>query len=90
VIDGRDGGKIVYGVMEHTSPAGAMGSVLRYVHHAFGEPPLVGKVFQSRDGQNFGAFFTVTAKSQGNKAIRGPRARVIGARDEGRRSRPLR
>jgi len=71
VIDGRDGGKIVYGVMEHTSAAVAMGSVLRYVHQAFGEPPVVGKVFQSRDGQNFGAFFTVTAKSQGNKAFAG-------------------
>jgi hypothetical protein len=71
VIDGRDGGKIVYGVMEHASPAGAMGTVLHYVHHAFGDPPLVGKVFQSRDGQNFGAFFTVTAKSQGNKPFAG-------------------
>jgi hypothetical protein len=31
----------------------------------------VSKVFQSRDGQNFGAFFTVTAKSQGDKKIAG-------------------
>jgi hypothetical protein len=31
----------------------------------------VSKVFQSRDGQNFGAFFTVTAKAQGNKSIAG-------------------
>jgi hypothetical protein len=71
VMDGHDGGKVVYGVMEHISPAAAMGSVLHYVHHALGDPPVVGKVFQSRDGQNFGAFFTVTARSQGNKPFAG-------------------
>jgi hypothetical protein len=48
-----------------------MANVLRYVHTYFGDTPVVGKVFQSRDGQNFGAFFTVTAKTQGNKKIAG-------------------
>jgi hypothetical protein len=71
VIDGRDGGRIVYGVMEGTSAANAMSAVLHYVHHEFGTPPVVGKVFQSRDGQDFGAFFTVTANSPGGKAFAG-------------------
>lgn len=71
VIDGRGGGKIVYGAMEHTSAAGAMGAVLHYVHHEFGDAPVVGKVFQSRGGQDFGAFFTVTAKTRGGKPFAG-------------------
>jgi hypothetical protein len=48
-----------------------MAAVLRYVHTQFGEAPLVGKVFQSRDGQNFGAFFTVAGKRQGDKRFAG-------------------
>jgi hypothetical protein len=48
-----------------------MAAVLRYVHAQFGEAPVVGKVFQSRDGQNFGAFFTVTAKKQENERFAG-------------------
>ncbi len=71
VIDGRDGGKVIYGAMEGTSPAAAMGAVLHYVHRAFGTAPVVGKVFESRDGQNFGAFFTVTANSPGSKPFAG-------------------
>lgn len=71
VIDGRGGGKIVYGVMERTTAAGAMSAVLHYVHHEFGNPPVVGKVFESRDGQNFGAFFTVTANAAGSKPFAG-------------------
>jgi hypothetical protein len=71
VIDGRGGGKVVYGPVDQDSPQGAMAAVLRYVHHEFGDVPSVGKVFQSRDGQNFGAFFTVTAKTRGDKAFAG-------------------
>jgi hypothetical protein len=48
-----------------------MASVLRYVHAHFGDTPVVGRVFESRDAQNFGAFFTVTAKTQGNKKMAG-------------------
>jgi hypothetical protein len=70
-IDNRGGGKIVYGVLDHTSAGGAMGAVLRYVHHEFGDSPVVSKVFQSRGGQDFGAFFTVTAKTQGGKPFAG-------------------
>jgi hypothetical protein len=71
VIDGRDGGKVIYGAMEGTSPATAMSAVLHYVRRAFGTAPVVGKVFESRDRQNFGAFFTVTASAPGSKPFAG-------------------
>ena len=71
VIDGHGAGKIIYGVMDRTSPANAMSNVLNYVHHEFGTAPVVGKVFESRDGQNFGAFFTVTANTAGGKSYAG-------------------
>jgi hypothetical protein len=71
VIDNPGGGQVVYGPVDENTPAAAMVAVLRYVHTRFGESPTVSKVFQSRDGQNFGAFFTVTAKTQGNKSIAG-------------------
>ena len=71
VIDGRDGGKVAYGALASTSPSAAMGTVLHYVHHALGTAPVVGKVFESHDGQNFGAFFTVTANSPGSKPFAG-------------------
>jgi len=71
VIDGPSGGKVVYGSVNESLPQKAMTTVLRYVHTQFGEAPVVGKVFQSPDGQNFGAFFTVTAKKQGDKKFAG-------------------
>jgi len=71
VIDNPAGGQVVYGPVDQDSPQAAMAAVLRYVHTHFGNPPLVGKVFQSRDAQNFGAFFTVTAKTQGNRNFAG-------------------
>src|SRR5580704_13762281 len=71
VIDGPSGGKVVYGSVNESSPQTAMAAVLHYVHKQFGEAPVVGKVFESRDGQNFGTFFTVTAKTQGDKRFAG-------------------
>src|ERR1700683_2034089 len=71
VIDNPGGGQVVYGPSDQDTPQAAMANVLRYVHTHFGDTPVVGKVFQSRDGQNFGAFFTVTAKTQGNKRVAG-------------------
>jgi hypothetical protein len=71
VIDNPGGGQVVYGPVDQTTPQGAMAAVLRYVHTHFGDRPQVGKVFESRDGQNFGAFFTLTAKTDGNKRIAG-------------------
>jgi hypothetical protein len=71
VIDDPGGGQVVYGPVDQDTPPTAMAAVLHYVHIHFGDAPAVGKVFQSSDGQNFGAFFTVTAKTQGNKRIAG-------------------
>jgi hypothetical protein len=71
VIDGPSGGKVIYGSVNEGLPQTAMAAVLRYVHTKFGEAPVVGNVFQSRDGQNFGAFFTVTAKNEGDKKFAG-------------------
>jgi len=71
VIDNPGGGQVVYGAVDQDTAPTAMAAVLRYVHSHFGDAPVVGKVFQSRDAQNFGAFFTVTAKTQGNKRIAG-------------------
>jgi hypothetical protein len=71
VIDSPAGGQVVYGPVDENTPQAAMAAVLRYVHTHFGDAPIVSKAFQSRDGQNFGAFFTVTAKTQGNRKIAG-------------------
>jgi hypothetical protein len=71
VIESPGGGQVVFGNLTQSTPPSAMAAVLRYVHTHFGDSPVVGKVFQSRDGANFGAFFTVTAKTQGNKRIAG-------------------
>jgi hypothetical protein len=71
VIDNPGGGQVVYGFVNQSTPQTAMAAGLHYVHAHCGDTPVVGKVFQSRDGQNFGAFFTVTAKTRGNKKIAG-------------------
>jgi hypothetical protein len=71
VIDNPGGGHVVFGPVNEGTPETAMAAVLHYVHTRFGERPVVGKVFQSRDGQNFGAFFTVAVKSQGSQRIAG-------------------
>src|SRR5208282_1702669 len=65
-FDNPGGGHVVYGSVNENTPPAAMASVLRYMHTRFGDTPVVGKVFESRDGQNFGAFFTLTAKTRGN------------------------
>jgi hypothetical protein len=70
-IDNPGGGAVVYGPVDESTPPAAMLAVLRYVHTRFGQSPTVSKVFQSRDGQNFGAFFTVTATTDGNRKIAG-------------------
>src|ERR1035438_3288696 len=71
VIDNPGGGQVVYGPVDQNTPQAAMAAVLHYVHTKFGQVPAVGKVFKSRDAQNFGAFFTVTAKTPSNKQIAG-------------------
>jgi hypothetical protein len=71
VIDDPSGGHVVYGPVNESTPQAAMAAVLRYVHTHFNDHPEVGKVFQSRDGQNYGAFFTVNSTGQGNKRVAG-------------------
>jgi hypothetical protein len=61
VIDAPGGGQVVYGVVQANSPQSAMGIMLRNVHRHFNAAPTVGKVFQSRDGQAYGVFFTLTS-----------------------------
>jgi hypothetical protein len=70
-IDNSGGGQIVYGPTDEATPQAAMASALRYVHKRFEDRPIVGKVFQSRDGQNLGAFFTLVDKPQNNKPMAG-------------------
>jgi hypothetical protein len=71
VIDNPGGGQVVYGQVHESTPPTAMAAVLRYMHTRFGDPPLVGTVFQSRDGQSFGTFFTLTAKTPANRRLAG-------------------
>ncbi|MFZ0706266.1 MAG: hypothetical protein WAM71_11730 [Candidatus Korobacteraceae bacterium] len=70
-IDNPGGGQVVYGQVDQSTPQGTMAAVLRYVHTRFGDRPQVSKVFQSRDGHTFAAFFTLTAKNHGNKPVSG-------------------
>lgn len=66
------GSEVVYGpVSNQTTPQGAMAAVLHTVHTQLGDRPQVGKVFQSRDGNMFGAFFTLIARTQGNRPTAG-------------------
>jgi hypothetical protein len=71
VIDNPGGGQVVYGPVNQTTPPLAMAAVLHYVHTQFGDSPVVSKVFQSHDGRNYGAFFTLTAKTRGNRKLAG-------------------
>jgi hypothetical protein len=72
VIDNPGGGQYMYGALtgKGTMPE-AVVYVLRQVHSFFGDRPEVGKFFQSRDGSSIAAFFTATAKKQGNTSIQG-------------------
>ena len=63
VIDPAGGGHVVYGPVTAGSPQSAMGIMLRSVHRHFGTVPRVGKVFQSRDGRSYGAFFTLVPEA---------------------------
>jgi hypothetical protein len=71
-IDNPGGGQIVYGPLTNTtSLRDAMAAMLRNVHTHFGDKPAVGKFFQTKGSGSVAAFFTVTAKTQGNKPIAG-------------------
>jgi hypothetical protein len=66
------GGIIEYGVVAgaNTLPA-AMASVLRQVHQACGEKPVVGQVFRVKGSNSAGVFFTVVDHAQGNRELAG-------------------
>ncbi len=71
-MNNPSGGELVYGpVLNQTTPQGAMATVLHTIHIQLGDRPQVGKVFQSRDGDIFGVFFTLIARTQGNKPTAG-------------------
>ena len=71
------GGIIEYGaVAEASTLPAAMGSVLRQIHQACGERPVVGQAFRVKGSSSVGVFFTVVAHAQGDRQMAG---RVIGA-----------
>jgi hypothetical protein len=72
VVDNPGGGQYMYGALTGKGTMSeAIVYVLRQVHGFFGDRPDVGKFFQSRDGSSIAAFFTATAKKQGNRSIQG-------------------
>jgi hypothetical protein len=71
-IDNPGGGQVVYGTLTGQSTMqNAMVFMLRQIHGHFGDRPNIGKFFQSRGGDSVATFFTLTAKTQGNKPIAG-------------------
>lgn len=71
-IDNPKGGRIVYGPVDgQTTEAGAMGAILRSLHHQYGDKPQVGKVFQVRGTNSVATFFTLRKGNQGNLPIAG-------------------
>jgi hypothetical protein len=66
------GGIIEYGAVAGASslPA-AMASVLRQVHQACGEKPVVGQVFRVKGSNSAGVFFTVVDHAQNNRQLAG-------------------
>jgi hypothetical protein len=71
-IDNPGGGQVVYGTLTGQSTmSNAMVYMLRQIHGHYGDRPNIGKFFQSRGGDSVATFFTLTAKTQGNKPIAG-------------------
>ena len=66
-----NGGVIVYGVVNATKTAVAMGSILHTVQNNCGEKPQVGQVFRVRGSNTDAVFFTVTNHPHGNKQVAG-------------------
>jgi len=67
-IENPDGSRIVYGLQDGaTTPASAMGIVLRTLHNNCGERPQVGKVFRVRGTNSDAVFFTVVNHAMGNR-----------------------
>jgi len=71
-LENLAGAKVIYGCFTaKASLPDAMIAVLRTVHTHFGEQPEIGDLLKSRDGKRLGVFFTVHAKSDGNKLAAG-------------------
>jgi hypothetical protein len=72
IVDNPGGGQFAYGPLAgQSTKADAMVYLLHLAHTHFGDRPLVGKFFQSRDGSSVAAFFTLTAKTMGGQPITG-------------------
>jgi hypothetical protein len=71
-IPGPNGGTIVYGTVDGaTTPAAAMGSVLKNLHRQYGDRPLVGRVFRVRGTESNAVFLTLTRRSPTTLKIAG-------------------
>jgi hypothetical protein len=72
IVDNPGGGQFAYGPLTgQSTKADGMVYLLHLAHTHFGDRPLVGKFFQSRDGSSVAAFFTLTAKTMGGQPITG-------------------
>lgn len=72
IVDNPGGGQFVYGsLLGQTDRAKAMAFMLQKVHGHFGDRPQVGKLFQSKDGSQIAAFFTLTDKNKSGKPLAG-------------------
>jgi hypothetical protein len=72
VVTNPGGGQYIYGPIpgKGTMPE-AIVYTLRNIHEYFGNRPEPGKFFQSRDGSEVAAFFTVNAKNLNDKPMTG-------------------
>jgi hypothetical protein len=71
-INPPGGGQVVYGAMAGSrTPQAAMAFMLKQVHGHFGDRPQVSNIFQVRNSDSYGAFFTLIAKNQGGTPIAG-------------------
>jgi hypothetical protein len=71
-IENPGGGQVVYGPVEgQSSLQGGMGEMLRNIHGHFGNRPQLGQIFQAKGSNSIAAFFTLIARTQGNKPIAG-------------------
>jgi hypothetical protein len=71
-IQTSPGGIIEYGaVTDANTLAAAMANVLRQVHQACGEKPVVGQVFRVKGSNSAGVFFTVVDHAQNSRQLAG-------------------
>jgi hypothetical protein len=71
-LDNPAGGHLLYGPLAARSSLNdGIGSLLRAVHAHFDDRPHVETMLKSRDGNSLAAFFTVTAKNDGDKDVAG-------------------